>query len=60
MKFWYLIYSKPKDEKVAQENLERQGYETYLPLILGRTKRRGKNNKIHSANVPEVSIYPLK
>ncbi len=45
MKFWYLIHSKPKDEKVAQENLERQGYETYLPLILGRTKRRGKTTK---------------
>lgn len=45
MKFWYLIHSKPKDEKVAQENLERQGYETYLPLILGRMKRRGKTTK---------------
>ena len=45
MKFWYLIHSKPKDEKVAQENLERQGYETYLPLILGRTKIRGKTTK---------------
>jgi transcriptional antiterminator RfaH len=45
MKFWYLIHSKPKEEKVAQENLERQGYETYLPLILGRTKRRGKTIK---------------
>jgi transcriptional antiterminator RfaH len=45
MKFWYLIHSKPKDEKVAQENLERQGYETYLPLILGRVKRRGKTTK---------------
>tara|TARA_R110002074_G_scaffold402247_1_gene605686 strand:- start:260965 stop:261462 length:498 start_codon:yes stop_codon:yes gene_type:complete len=45
MKFWYLIHSKPKDEKVAQENLERQGYETYLPLILGRAKKRGKTIK---------------
>ncbi len=45
MKYWYLIHSKPKDEKVAKENLERQGYETYLPLILGRTKRRGKTIK---------------
>jgi len=47
MKFWYLIHSKPKPkaEKVAQENLERQGYETYLPLIFGRAKRRGKTIK---------------
>jgi transcriptional antiterminator RfaH len=45
MKYWYLIHSKPKSENVAKENLERQGYETYLPLILGRTKRRGKTIK---------------
>ena len=45
MKFWYLIHSKPKDEKLAQENLERQGYEIYLPLILGRAKKRGKTTK---------------
>lgn len=45
MKYWYLIHSKPKDEKVAQENLERQGYESYLPLILGRSKKRGKTTK---------------
>lgn len=45
MKSWYLIHSKPKEEKIAKENLERQGYETYLPLILGRSKKRGKTVK---------------
>jgi transcriptional antiterminator RfaH len=45
MKSWYLVHSKPREEKNAQENLERQGYETYLPLILGRTKKRGKTIK---------------
>lgn len=30
---WYLIHTKPKQEKCAQENLERQGYQCYLPLI---------------------------
>lgn len=42
MKSWYLIYAKPKSEELAKENLERQGYETYLPLILGKTRKRGK------------------
>jgi transcriptional antiterminator RfaH len=46
MKSWYLIYSKPKEEKLAQEHLERQGYEVYLPLILGRKKQRGRIKKI--------------
>ena len=45
MKSWYLIQAKPKSEQLAKENLERQGFETYLPLILGRTKKRGKTIK---------------
>ena len=28
---WYLIHTKPLSEGVAQTNLERQGYETYVP-----------------------------
>ena len=31
---WYLIHTKPAAEGVAQVNLERQGYETYLPRLL--------------------------
>ena len=45
MKSWYLIHAKPKSEQIAKENLERQGYEAYLPLIIGRTKRSGKTIK---------------
>ena len=45
MKSWYLIYSKHREEKLAQEHLERQDYEVYLPLILGRIKRRGRTEK---------------
>ncbi|MDR1855382.1 MAG: transcription/translation regulatory transformer protein RfaH, partial [Azoarcus sp.] len=29
---WYLIHTKPRQEKIALENLERQGYRCYLPL----------------------------
>ena len=42
MRSWYLIHSKPREEDLASENLERQGYQIYLPKILGRAKRRGK------------------
>ena len=41
---WYLIHSKPSAETVAQLNLERQGYETYLPR-LGHSVRRGIHRK---------------
>jgi transcriptional antiterminator RfaH len=30
---WYLIHTKPRQELRALENLQRQGYECYLPLL---------------------------
>ena len=30
---WYLVYTKPRMEDVAKDNLERQGYRTYLPKV---------------------------
>ena len=30
---WYLVYTKPRQEKCALQNLEQQGYECYLPLL---------------------------
>jgi transcriptional antiterminator RfaH len=38
---WYLIPSKPRQEKVALENLERQGYPCYLPVLRIEKLRRG-------------------
>ena len=32
-KSWYLIFSKARQEAVAQRNLERQGYQVFLPLV---------------------------
>lgn len=43
-KRWYLIYSKSRQEPLAKENLERQGYSTYLPLL--RTPRRRLGRRI--------------
>lgn len=34
---WYLAYTAPRREAVARQNLDRQGYETYLPLYRGTT-----------------------
>lgn len=39
---WYLIVTKPQSEFKAQENLLRQGYEIYLPLIQTSRRRNGK------------------
>jgi transcriptional antiterminator RfaH len=42
MKQWYVVYTKPRQEAVAEENLERQGYEVYLPLIAEARRQRGR------------------
>jgi len=36
---WFVVYTKPRQESVAQENLERQQFEVYCPRIQ-LTKRR--------------------
>ena len=42
LRHWFLIYSKPQQERVAVQNLERQGYETYLPMLRRSRRRQGK------------------
>mgnify|MGYP001572761454 FL=1 len=39
---WYLVYCKPRQESVARENLTRQGFETYLPIMRDVRRRQGK------------------
>ena len=42
IKKWYLVYTKPRQERVARTNLGRQGYETYLPLMRKSLRRGGR------------------
>ena len=42
MKYWYLIQTKPRQESISQENLNRQGYTTYLPLVPIRKRRNNR------------------
>jgi len=58
-KSWYLIYTKPRQEKLAQENLERQGYMTYLPLIQKKRKRNGKRTATIEAFFPRYLFISL-
>lgn len=41
-KHWYLVYSKPRQEGVAKTNLERQGYQSYLPMVRVPRRRLGR------------------
>ena len=39
--YWYLVHTKPRQEKCALENLERQGYQCYLPTLPSEKLRQG-------------------
>ena len=56
---WYLVTTKPKSEFKAQENLLRQGYETYLPLIQTSCRRNGKNIKRTEVFFPRYLFISL-
>ena len=39
---WYVIRSKPREESIAQAQLERQGYRVYFPRVLQAARVRGR------------------
>jgi transcriptional antiterminator RfaH len=39
---WYLVSTKTRSEQLAQENLNRQSYTTYLPLVKNKRRRNGR------------------
>ena len=39
---WYLLQTKPNAHVTACKNLRRQGFDVFLPLMLGTTKKNGK------------------
>lgn len=51
---WYLVHTKPRQEKCALENLERQGYECYLPTF---PKEKLRQNRVSIANEPLFPRY---
>ena len=42
MSNWYLIYTKPRQEAVAEENLKRQDFRVWLPRLQVSRRRRGR------------------
>ncbi|WP_343583146.1 transcription/translation regulatory transformer protein RfaH [Herbaspirillum sp.] len=49
---WYLVHTKPRQEKCAQENLERQGYQCYLPVLPIEKLRQG------AVTVSDEPLFP--
>ncbi len=56
---WYLVYCKPRQETVARENLERQGYATYLPLLREVRRRQGRRVTVVAPMFPRYLFIHL-
>ncbi len=58
-KAWYLIYAKPNQEVTAQQQLEQQGYVTYLPMIMNAKRRNGRRRYVEEPFFPRYLFIHL-
>ena len=58
-KSWYLVYTKPRQEALAQANLERQDYGVYLPKVRQMRRRRGKQEAVVEPLFPRYLFIRL-
>jgi transcriptional antiterminator RfaH len=59
MSNWYLIHTKIRQERVALENLERQGFECFLPQILVEKLRQSTLQVVQEALFPRYLFIRL-
>ncbi|MFC1719515.1 transcription termination/antitermination NusG family protein [Pseudomonadota bacterium] len=41
---WFAVYTKPRQERIALENLERQEFKCFLPMAINPYQRRSARN----------------
>ncbi len=56
---WYLIYTKPRNETLARTNLERQGFEVYLPQLAQTRRQRGRYRTVIEPCFPRYLFIAL-
>lgn len=59
MEHWYVIQTKPRQETLAEQNLERQGYKCFLPQIKQWQKTRGARRLVEKAFFPNYLFICL-
>jgi transcriptional antiterminator RfaH len=59
MSNWYLIHTKIRQERVALENLERQGFECFLPLVRVEKLHRSQLQVVQEALFPRYLFIRL-
>ncbi|MDR1367960.1 MAG: transcription/translation regulatory transformer protein RfaH [Candidatus Accumulibacter sp.] len=56
---WYLVHTKPRQERAALRNLDRQGYVCYLPFILQEKLHRNKRVVVDEPLFPRYLFIRL-
>ena len=46
MHHWYAVHTKARDEALAEENLQRQGFHTFLPRVKAARRRRERWHEV--------------
>lgn len=55
----YAVHTHPRKEQVALENLRRQGFDSYLPVLQVQKVRRGKAQMVQEAMFPRYLFVRL-
>jgi transcriptional antiterminator RfaH len=56
---WYLVHTKPSREALAQENLQRQGFEIYFPRLKQFVRWGGRSRERVTALFPRYLFLHL-
>lgn len=56
---WYLIHCKPRQDERALENLERQGFRCYRPVIRAERRRDGRKHLASESLFPRYLFIRL-
>lgn len=56
---WYLVHTKPRQEKCALEHLERQHYTCYLPMLTVEKLRKGQVTLVQEPLFPRYLFIQL-
>ncbi len=56
---WYLVHTKPRQERCALDNLQCQGYECYFPTMPAEKLRYGKLGVVDQALFPRYLFIRL-
>jgi transcriptional antiterminator RfaH len=59
MKRWYVVHTQPGSEILAQGELENQGFRTYFPRFLKKTRHARSENRVISPLFPRYIFVEI-